>query len=154
MTPEEPCPRIEALSALTDEALREPERLALQAHVDGCPICAPMLTELRQVRVQFAALPMVTPDFDLAPDVDRRIAAAARALPPRAPRPTRPHWWQLALLAPGGAMALTLGLWLGAAVMPATLAPTQAPSAQMAAFSTLPPGSLCPMLDACGGSTR
>ena len=155
MTTQEPCPRVEALSALTDDELREPERLALQAHVAGCEICAPALAELRQLRTRFAALPTEMPAFDLAPEVDRRIDAAP-APPPsrRAPRPARTRWWRLALLAPGGAVAVATGLWLGTALMPVTLASATAPAAQMAAFSTMPPGALCPLSDACGRSTR
>lgn len=155
MNTQEPCPRIEAMSALTDDELREPQRLALEAHVAGCAICAPVLAELRQLHTRFAALPMLTPEFDVAPEVDRRIsAAAAPTLPRRVPRPRRAPWWQLALLAPGGAISVSIGLWLGSALIPATLGSARAPAVQMAAFSTLPPGALCPLLNSCAGPTR
>lgn len=155
MSTQEPCPRIEALSALTDDELHEPQRLDLEAHVAGCAICAPALVRLRQLRTQFAALPSVAPEFDVAAEVDRRIgAAAAQAAKPVAPRPARPRWWQVALLAPAGVGAVTIGLWLGAALMPAALGPVRTSAMQMAAFSSLPPGALCPVANACGGPTR
>lgn len=153
MNAREPCPRIEALSALTDDELGAEERVALEAHVAGCAICAPVLSELRQLRTNFALLPPTAADFDVAAEVDRRIGAKPAAAPKRA-RPLRPRWWQAALLAPGGAIAIGLGLWLGAAAMPATLGTIAAPAAQMAAFSTMPPGAVCPALQGCGGTTR
>jgi anti-sigma factor RsiW len=155
MNPQEPCPRIEALSALTDGELIESERLAVQAHVDGCAICAPVLAEFRQLRTGLAALTARVPDFDVAPDVDRRIAAASAPgtrASVRAARPPHPRWWQVAVLAPGGAMAVATGLWLGAALMPAALQPARATAVQMVPFSTLPPGALCPAPQACGGA--
>jgi anti-sigma factor RsiW len=150
MSMQDPCPRIEALSALVDDQLREPQRQALERHVAGCAICAPVLADFRQLRARFADLPATVRDFDVAAEVDRRIGgtAAPRRVPPR----HRPRWWQVALLAPGGAAALTIGLWLGGGLMPTTLA--SAPSAQMAAFSALPPGALCPVPSGCAGSAR
>lgn len=152
MNGEEACPRIEALSALTDDELREPERIALEAHVAGCAICAPALVDLRQLHARFAALPQPEFDFDVAAEVDRRISPVHA--PRRAPPRPRARWWQIALLAPGGAAAVTAGLWLGGSLMPATLSSGPAPAAQMAAFSALPPGALCPAATACGGPSR
>lgn len=157
MNTEEPCPRIEALSALTDGELRDTERLAVQAHVDHCAICAPVLTEFRQLRTRFAALNVSTPAFDVAPEVDRRIGAAS-APAPRGPTgatpPRRVHWWQVAVLAPGGAVAVSLGLWLGAMLMPAALQSARVTAVQMVPFSTLPAGALCPAPQVCGGVVR
>ena len=161
---DEPCPRLEALSALTDDALPPLARVSLEAHVAGCSVCAPVLDELRQLRTRFAALPRdAGPEFDVAADVDRRIGALG-ALPPsqasRRPAARRRPWWQLALLAPGGAASVALGLWLGGvAPLPATIGSSASSAgattaAQMAAFSTLPPGSLCPAGFACGGAPR
>ena len=157
MNTQEPCPRIEALSALTDEELHEHERLALLAHVDHCAICAPVLAEFRQLRSRFAALNVTTPAFDVAPEVDRRIAIASAPAPrepTRAQRPRRVRWWEVAVLAPGGAAAIALGLWLGAALMPAALQPARATAVQMVPFSTLPSGALCPAPQACGRVVR
>lgn len=149
MSDQEDCPRIESLSALIDDELEAGPRDALQAHVAGCAICSPVLVGMRRLHADFAALPAPVPDFDVAVEVDRRIGALAS---PRAPRPlrparpARPRWWQVVALAPGGAMAVAAGLWLGASVMPAAAG---ASGAQMAAFSPLPPGALCPVSKAC-----
>ena len=140
MNTQEPCPRIEALSALMDGELGEPDRMAVQAHADRCPVCAPVLAEFRHLHARFAALDSTTPDFDLAPEVDRRIGAAIGAglrKPTPPSRPARAPWWQLALLAPGGAAAVSVGLWLGAA-LPAAAPSAQATAVQMVPFSTVP----------------
>jgi anti-sigma factor RsiW len=156
MNTQEPCPRIEALSALMDGELGEPDRMAVQAHADRCPVCAPVLAEFRHLHARFAALDSSTPDFDLAPEVDRRIGAAIGAglgKPTPPSRPARAPWWQLALLAPGGAAAVSVGLWLGAA-LPAAVPSAQAAAVQMVPFSTVPAGALCPVPRACGGFVR
>lgn len=146
MTNHEPCPRIEALSALSDGELQAAERAAVELHVAGCAVCAPVLERMRELHAQFAALPERAVDFDLAAQVDRRIGELSRPL--RAPGRASPRrrWWQAAALAPGGALALAAGLWLGASIVPAA---TSATTAQMAAFSPLPPGALCPVAIAC-----
>ena len=154
MSNQESCPRLESLSALTDGELHEVERQGLEKHVAGCAICAPVLAELRDLRRSFALLPSPAVDFDGGADLDRRIGAAM-APPPRqevVPR-SRRRWWQAALLAPGGALAIAVGAWLGA-MMPVTLASAGAPEAQMAAFSALPPGAVCPASKACDGAMR
>ncbi len=147
MSDQEECPRIEALSALIDDELEAGRRIALQAHLAGCVICAPVLADMRRLHADFAALPAPRSDFDVAAEVDRRIGALA---PPRTSpilRPSRPRWWQVALLAPGGAAALAIGLSLGASLVPTAGGAT---AAQMASFSALPPGALCPASQACG----
>ncbi|HET9651755.1 MAG TPA: zf-HC2 domain-containing protein [Usitatibacter sp.] len=147
MITEEPCPKIEALSALTDGELREAERIAIEAHAAGCPLCAPALARLRRLRSDFAALPQPAREFDVAADVDRRIGEMTARPSPKRPRIARGRWWQAALLAPAGAVAVGVGVWLGALLVPASVA---MPSAQMAAFSALPPGALCPAPGSCG----
>ena len=162
MSGREPCPRIESLSAWIDGEMAEAERNALQAHVAGCPVCQPVVSELQQMRSLFAQLPHDTIDFDLAPAIDRLIASAAigvsahPAHPLRAPGgPRRLLWWRWAALVPGGTIAVAFGLWLGASLMPASTLPRAgATGAQMAAFSATPPGSLCPTPAACGGPVR
>jgi anti-sigma factor RsiW len=151
MSTQEPCPRIEALSALTDGELRAAERLEIEGHVAGCAVCAPMLARMRGLHAQFAALPQPAREFDVAADVDRRIGQAQAAAPgSRAPR-VRARWWQAALLAPGGAMAVGVGLWLGASLVSAS---GTVASTQMAAFAAVPPGALCPTPEACAKVNR
>ena len=149
MSDQEACPRIESLSALIDEELEAGQRLELQAHVAGCAICSPVLAGMRRLHADFAALPSPTVDFDVAVEVDRRIGALGSPRAPRTLRAPRPRWWQVVALAPGGAIAVAAGLWLGASIMPA--APVSG-AAQMAAFSALPPGALCPASKGCGST--
>jgi anti-sigma factor RsiW len=151
MSDQEDCPRIESLSALIDDELETRQSAALQAHVAGCAICAPMLAGMRRLHADLVALPTPRGDFDLAVEVDRRIGALQPPHPSRPLRPSGPRWWQVAVLAPGGAMAVAAGLWLGASMMPAAGSATAAQmAAQMAAFSPLPPGALCPVSKTCG----
>lgn len=147
MNPTEKCPRTEAISALVDNELDEPARVALDAHVAGCVICAPVLAEFRQLRTSFAALPDVTPNVDFDFLVDHRIAAAG--FPNPKPKPQRWRWWQLAPATLGGALSLSLGVYLGGTLMLGSQITAQPVALQMAAFTTIPPGALCPALQAC-----
>ena len=153
MSAAEQCPRTEALSALVDNELGEPDRVALDAHVAGCAICAPVLAGFRQLRSNFAALPGVVPGVDVAPLVDRRIAAAA-GVPKPMPKPQRLRWWQVAPAALGGALSLSIGAYLGSALMLGSEAAAQPAALQMAAFTEIPPGALCPALQACNSTGR
>ena len=155
MSPSENCPRTEALSALVDDELAEPDRLALDAHVVGCPICAPVLMEFRRLRTTFAALPDLAPGVDFAPLVDRRIAGAAVVRKPK-PRPQRWRWWQIAPATFGGVLSLSLGVYLGSALMLGFQGAAQpaAVALQMAAFTANPPGALCPALQVCQPTGR
>jgi len=152
MSPTEKCPRTEALSTLVDDELDEPARVALDAHVAGCAICAPVLAEFRQLRTTFAALPDVAPGVDFAPLVDRRIAAAV--VPKPKPRPRRWRWWQVAPATFGGALSLSLGVYLGSALMLGSQVAAQPAALQMAAFTANPPGALCPALQVCQPTGR
>src|SRR5450830_742743 len=147
MSPAEKCPRTEEISALVDDELAEPARVALGAHVAGCPICAPVLAEFRQLRTTFAALPDVTPNVDFAFLVDRRIAAAG--VPRPKSKPLRWRWWQLAPATLGGALSLSLGVYLGGTLMLGSQVIAQPAALQMAAFTAIPPGALCPALHVC-----
>jgi anti-sigma factor RsiW len=153
MSPAETCPRTEALSALVDDELVEPARLALDAHVAGCAICAPVLAEFRQLRSTFAALPEVAPGVDFTPLVEDRIAAAA-VVPKPKPQSQRWRWWQVAPAAFGGALSLSLGTYIGSALMLGSQVTAQPAALQMAAFAANPPGALCPALQACNPTAR
>ncbi len=153
MTSAEKCPRTEALSALVDDELGASDRVALDTHVAGCALCAPVLAELRQLRTSFAALPKAAPGVDFAPLVDRRIAAAAGIPKPKA-QPQRWRWWQVAPAALGGAISLSFGAYLGSALLLGSQVAAQPAALQMAAFTEIPPGALCPALQACNPTGR
>lgn len=152
MSSAEKCPRTDEISALVDDELAEPARAALDAHVAGCAICAPVLAEFRQLHTAFAALPDVTPDVDFAFLVDRRIAATD--VPKSKSKPQRWRWWQLAPATLGGAISLSLGVYLGGTLMLGSQVTAQPAALQMAAFTAIPPGALCPALQACNSMGR
>lgn len=152
MSAAEKCPRTEALSALVDNELDEPDRIALDAHVAGCAICAPVLAGFRQLRTNFAALPEAALGVDFATLVDRRIGAMPK--PTAKPRPQRWRWWQVAPAALGGALSLSIGAYLGSALMLGSQLTAQPAALQMAAFTEIPPGALCPALQACKRTGR
>lgn len=146
MSHTEKCPRIEAISALVDNELDESERAALGVHIEGCPMCAPVLAEFRHMRSTFSALPDVAPGVQLDSLVDHRIAARL----PKPPRRTqRWRWWELAPVAFGGALSLSMGIYLGNVLMPGAPTETRPVALQMAAFDVVPPGSLCLAPQAC-----
>ncbi|MDO8704669.1 MAG: zf-HC2 domain-containing protein [Sulfuricaulis sp.] len=152
MSSAEKCPRTEAISALVDDELAEPARTALDVHLKGCAICTPVLAEFRQLRTAFTALPDVTPDVDFALLVDRRIAAAGVTRPKS--KPQRWRWWQFAPATLGGALSLSLGVYLGGTLMLGSQITAQPAALQMAAFTAIPPGALCPALQACNSMGR
>lgn len=147
MIPAEKCPRTEDISALVDDELDKPARLALAAHLSDCAICSLALAEFRQLQTSFAALPDVSPGVDLTSLLDRRITGAS--VPKPKPRPQRWRWWQLAPAALGGALSLSFGAYLGSAVMLGTLTSAPPTTLQMAAFAAIPPGALCPAVHNC-----
>lgn len=154
MSSAEKCPRTDEISALVDDELAEPARAALDAHVQGCAICAPVLAEFRQLHTAFAALPDVTPDVDFAFLVDRRIAATDVPKSKSKPQRWRWCWWQLAPATLGGAISLSLGVYLGGTLMLGSQVTAQPAALQMAAFTAIPPGALCPALQACNSMGR
>lgn len=150
MSTAEKCPRTEALSALVDNELLEPDHVALATHLAGCALCAPVLAEFRQLRDSFAALPELASGIDFAPLVDHRIAAAAGVPTPKPlPRPQRWRWWQIAPAALGGALSISLGAYLGSTLMLSSQVTAQPAALQMAVFTAIPPGALCPVRQAC-----
>jgi anti-sigma factor RsiW len=144
------CPRIEALSALVDEALAERERVEIEAHAATCPVCGAALARLNGLRTDFAALRRPRVGIDLAPAVAERIRAARRAQPARPARAPRRGWWQGLPVAVGTAAALGAGAYLGAFLVAGGGAPSVRPGIEMSAFGTVPPGGLC-LGPACGG---
>lgn len=155
MNATEPCPRIETLSALTDGELSDEDRVAAQAHADGCPLCSPALAEFRRLHAGLAALAATDAGIDVAHEVARRIdplAPTARPAAPRTAPPARRCWWPAAVLGPAGAVALSAGVWLGMALMAPAARHAGALAVQMTPFSAVPAGALCPAPQACGGA--
>jgi hypothetical protein len=111
-----------------------------------------VLAEFRQLHTAFAALPDVTPNVDFAFLVDRRIAAADVTKPKS--KPQRWRWWQLAPATLGGALSLSLGVYLGGTLVLGSQVIGQPAALQMAAFTANPPGALCPALQACNSMGR
>ncbi|HET9043081.1 MAG TPA: zf-HC2 domain-containing protein [Burkholderiales bacterium] len=144
----EACPRIEALSALVDDALAGPERAAIEAHAAICPVCGASLARLNELLAGFAALPAPRVGFDLAPAVAARIRAATR--PARPARPARQAWWQGLPVALGTAAALGAGAFLGVFLVAGGGVAAVRPAVEMSAFGTVPPGGLC-LGPACDG---
>jgi anti-sigma factor RsiW len=147
----EACPRIEALSALVDDALAGPERAAIEAHAAICPVCGESLARLNELRAGFAALPAPRVGFDLATAVEERIRAAERPQRARSPRP-RSRWWQALPAAVGAAAALSAGAYIGS-VLTVGGAVANRSAVEMSAFGTVPPGGIC-LGAACGPGGR
>ena len=77
----------QSLSAYIDDALTLPARVAMDEHVDRCPVCRDELVKLRSVTRSLGALPAPAPPADLITTVSNAVlteAAASR----QAPRPS------------------------------------------------------------------
>lgn len=156
----ETCPRHVALSALVDDALDSNERANIIAHVAVCPICAATLDDFRGLSAEFAALPPQTPGFDLGDVIEARLNAQQAMKGARRPgaadrlRGLGQRWagW-LALPAASGAVALTLGLYLGSNLLPPPR-PVAPRVATMAVFAPIPPGALCAVAQTCLAETE
>lgn len=138
----ETCPRIEALSALVDDALAAPERVEIETHAAACPVCGASLARLNELRASFTALPGLRVGFDLAPAIADRIRAAER---PRRDRPARERmrWWQALPVTVGAAAALSAGAYLGSFIVAGGGAVASRSAIEMSAFGTVPPGGIC-----------
>ena len=108
------------LSEYLDGELPENERVALEAHLSGCPQCSSVLEDLRLVVRQAKALPPLEPDDDLWPVIARRIGATppvgSEVVDLQARRtPTRRWTFSLPQLAAAGIALMTLSggtVWL------------------------------------------
>jgi anti-sigma factor RsiW len=131
------------LSDYLDGDLPDNERVALEAHLDGCAECTAVLDDLRRVVQRARTLSPAAPTVDLWPDIARRIGASA----PREPevielssrrKPGRRWAFSLPQLAAAGIALMTLSggaVWmLSSSARTATVAtvkpaPTEEPRA-------------------------
>jgi anti-sigma factor RsiW len=89
----------ERLSGYVDGDITSEDRVLLEAHLETCPTCPPLLVELRGVIESARALPAIAPASDLWPGIEARIASLAREERPaadRRPRGVVASWPQLA----------------------------------------------------------
>jgi anti-sigma factor RsiW len=107
---------INRLSEYLDGELSEGERIALEAHLQGCQECPAALAELRQVVYQARTLPPEAPTRDLWPGIARRIGASGRTeTVDLASRRSRRWSFSLPQLAAAGLALMTLSggaVWL------------------------------------------
>jgi len=131
-------PWTDRLSEYLDGELAHDERLALEAHLDGCPACREVLEDLRAVVASARGLPDLPPARDLWPEVAERTGGVL-PLRPRAVRPT-PSWVGLAaaaaLFAAVGSGVTWLALAGRAGSAPAAVA-TTAPAGGTVTTSTV-----------------
>jgi anti-sigma factor RsiW len=124
------------LSDYLDGDLPDNERVALEAHLDGCAECTAVLDDLRRVVQRARTLSPAAPPVDLWPAIARRIGASA----PREPevielssrrKPGRRWTFSLPQLAAAGITLMTLS---GGAVW------MLSSSARTATVATVKPG--------------
>jgi anti-sigma factor RsiW len=86
---------MERLSEYLDGELSDGERIALEAHLQGCGECAAVLADLRQVVARAQMLENETPPRDLWPVIAQRIGATsgkARTVDLASRRPAARRW--------------------------------------------------------------
>lgn len=130
------------LSAHLDAELDATARRRVDSHLAICPRCAARLADFAALSADFARLPRESLGCDLAGVVAGRLAAAA----PRQRTPA-PGWRGLLPLGFGAAASVVLGIAMGAALFGGGAALPR--MAAMSVFDPIPPGGLCPGLDAC-----
>ncbi len=113
---------MERLSEYLDGELADPERTALEAHLQGCTDCRSVLSDLGRVVAQARSMDPQAPRRDLWPGIASRIGATpVRALP------TRRRWsFSLPELAAAAVVLMTVSggaVWLTRSDVPAPVAP-------------------------------
>src|SRR5512139_2671736 len=125
------CPPHAAASAYIDGELGATERARFEGHLQRCPACSHLVSELRALQDAFRVLPDPTPGFDLRPLIHDRLTPHGRD--PVAPRRTHRLGLRLAgAVATLGSLAGGFVLGLSLAVSPAPVAPAR--PATMAVF--------------------
>jgi anti-sigma factor RsiW len=111
-------PWTDRLSEYVDGDLAHDERVALEAHLDGCADCRAVLDDLRAVVATARRLPDLPPSRDLWPEVAERT----RAVLPFRSRPARPlpSWVRLAMAAALFAAIGSGATWLAMTRNPGT----------------------------------
>jgi anti-sigma factor RsiW len=113
-------PWTERLSEYLDGELAEPERLALESHLESCPDCSIIVLDLRRVVRRARMLTNHPPATDLWPGIADRIGAASTRPAPiadlNAHRRNRRRWaFSLPQLAAAGIALMTVSggaVWL------------------------------------------
>jgi anti-sigma factor RsiW len=106
------------LSEYLDDELPEGERIALEAHLQGCGECSGVLADLRQVVARARTLEHDAPARDLWPEIAHRIGATAgesRTLDLTSRRAARRWSFSLPQLAAAGIALMTVSggaVWL------------------------------------------
>ena len=134
------CPRSTQISALIDDELAGNARDEIASHATACPLCGAMLRDMTELHLALRPLAATQLGVDLAPRVEQRISPRHR--PTRASPANR--WWHGWQFAPSGLAAagmLAVGVYIGALLAGGSAVAMQ-PIA-MAAFDSIPPGSLC-----------
>ncbi len=131
------------LSAYLDAELDAAARCRVENHLAACPRCAARLADFRHLAAEFARLPRESLGCDLAGVIAGRLAEEAR---PR-PRVHASGWRGLLPLGFGAAASVALGIAMGAVLFGGGAALPR--MAAMSVFDPIPPGGLCPGLDAC-----
>jgi hypothetical protein len=120
---------MDRLSEYLDDELTDGERIALEAHLQGCGECAAVLADLRQVTARARRLENRAPTNDLWPSIARRIGANASETPPvnLASRKAARRWsFSLPQLAAAGIALMTVSggtVWLLRGPVPQDEAP-------------------------------
>lgn len=141
------CPRHDALSAYTDQAMKPAERARFQQHLQSCPICQQQLEDLRALREGLRALPSPTLGFDLASRLEGRLQH-----PPPRRRGRWPAWWGSSDWMPTGlaaGVALVSGVWLGSLLLGGGTAVAVPRTPMVRVFDPVPPGGLCAAAELC-----
>lgn len=137
-------PDLPQLSAYLDGELDAHAQQRVAAHLAACPVCAAQLAQLQALSASFKALPEESLGFDLAGVIEGRLANTPRR--PATPRRAGPlGWWPVAI---GAALSITVGMFMGSALVPASTVATPRMSA-MRVFDPMPPGSLCIGFETC-----
>jgi hypothetical protein len=131
---------MDRLSEYLDDELTDGERIALEAHLQGCAECAAVLADLRQVTARAGRLENRAPTKDLWPSIARRIGVNASETPPVdlvSRRAARRWSFSLPQLAAAGIALMTVSG--GTAWLLRGPAPQNAPAPVLAGPSSTPP---------------